>query len=153
MMDPAFVTVSIALIGVFGAILVARSTNRKADREGADSIASAAVQLIEPLENRLEKVIDENNELRTRLGALESEAREVETLRFENQHLRERVNYLEVQVEMLTASSNGNDDLEEKLAFERARSGTLAKAVGALTGQIIGLGGEPIVDLGDEHVE
>lgn len=153
MTDLSWLTIVVALLGLTAAALVARSTNRKSDREGADSISAAAVRLVAPLEARLEAIGKENEILRVRQNALEAESRELETLRFENHHLKERINQLEVRVEMLRSNSVENDDLLKKLLIERERSSTLLEAVGVLAGQVISLGGEPIVKLGEYRVE
>ena len=145
-MDINWITVIVALIGVIGAGLVARATNRKMDSEGANAISEAATTLVNPLRERLEELQGENEQLKLRLNALEAESRELETLRFENQHLRERIRYLELQVEMLREGNNTQENLEEKLLAERQRASTLESAVGTLRGQIIALGGEPFVN-------
>lgn len=146
-------TIIVAIVSFLSATLVTRSTNRKMDGEGAEAISSAAVRLVSPLETRVEKLVSENEQLRNRMNALEAEARELETFRFENQHLKERINHLEIQVEILSEKNVASESLEAKLRFERERAGTLAQAVGALAGQVISLGGEPIVDFGEEYVE
>lgn len=143
-MDINWITVVVALIGVIGAALVARATNRKMDSEGANAISEAATTLVNPLRERVEELQAENEQLTLRLNALEAESRELETLRFENQHLKERIRYLELQVEMLREGKGTQEAWEEKLLAERERASTLEEAVGTLRGQIIALGGEPV---------
>ena len=145
-MDINWITVIVALIGVIGAGLVARATNRKMDSEGANAISEAATTLVNPLKERIDELQVENEQLTLRLNALEAESRELETLRFENQHLKERIRYLELQVEMLRENNGTTEVWEEKLLAERERSSTLEEAVGALRSQIIKLGGEPVVN-------
>lgn len=145
-MDINWITVAVAVIGVISAALVARATNRKLDAEGANAISTAATTLIDPLRERVDELVAENEQLTLRLNALEAESRELETLRFENQHLKERIRYLELQVQMLREGNLSVEKVEEKLLAERRRASTLEEAVGILRGQVIELGGEPVVN-------
>lgn len=144
MEDIPWVTILVAFIGLLSALAVARSTNRKYHSEGADAISQAAVRLVQPLQERLDIVIEENILLQDRLGALEAEARAMETMRFENQHLKERVKYLELQVEVMKESNKYDGDIAELLASEKMRLVKLEETVEALKLQVIELGGWPV---------
>ena len=151
--DINWITVIVALIGVIGAALVARSTNRKMDAEGANAISTAATTLVDPLRERVEELVAENEQLTLRLNALEAESRELETLRFENQHLKERIRYLELQVEMLRESDTSRGGFDEKLLRERERASTLEMAVRALTEQVVALGAQPVEVVDEDKKE
>lgn len=138
------IAIVVAIVGVSGAWVVGRSTNRKLDREGADAISRAAVQLVDPLEQRLDKSDKENQELRDRMLALEAEARELETFRFENQHLRERVKYLEMQVDLLRDRADYRQELEKE-AIDLREETLLLKD------QIRSLGHNPVTE-GNDNV-
>jgi predicted nuclease with TOPRIM domain len=144
MEDIPWVTIIVAFIGLVSALAVARSTNRKYVSEGADAISQAAVRLVQPLQERLDVYIEENLHLRDRLEALETEARELETMRFENQHLKERVKYLELQVEVMKQSSQYDGDLAEAVAEDKLTLMKLTETVEALSQQVIELGGWPV---------
>ncbi len=133
-----------AVLALASAFMVARSTNRKYHSEGADAISMAAVRLVQPLQERLDVVLLDNEMLRDRLDALEAEARELETMRFENQHLKERVKYLELQVEVMKDSSKYDGEVAEMLASEQAELSKLKEMVEALAQQVIELGGWPV---------
>ena len=143
-MEIPWTTIVVSVIGLITAALVARATNAKYSSEGADAISSAAIKLVEPLKARLAEYEEENLVLRDRLDALEAEAREVETIRFENQHLKERVKYLELQVEVMKESSQYDGDLAEMLATDRLQIAQLQERVEMLSQQVIELGGWPI---------
>jgi len=137
------IAVVVALVGLGGAAFVGRSTNRKLDREGADAISRAAVQLVDPLEQRLDRSDSENEGLRMRITALEAEARDLETFRFENQHLRERVKYLEMQVDLLRERADYREELERAMASAK-------EEIVLLRDQIRSLGHDPVTEQGTD---
>lgn len=145
-------TVIIAVIGLISAALVARATNAKYTSEGADAITSAAVKLVGSLPERLDAAEEENERLRARIDALEQEARDTETMRYQNQHLRERVKYLELQVGVMREATQYDVDIAEMLASDRMQIAQLQDKVDALTQQVIELGGWPI-NTGEMEIE
>jgi len=137
-------TIIVSVIGLVTAGLVARATNAKYSSEGADAITSAAVKLVEPLQQRLALQDEENLILKDRIEALEAEARELETMRFQNEHLRERVKYLELQVEVMKESSKYDVNVAERIAALHLELSRTQLTVEALAEQVIELGGWPI---------
>lgn len=104
-----WVSIVVAVIALISGALVAQSTNRKYNSEGADAISQAAVRLVKQYEESLKEANKENADLLSRNMLLEDEARRAESTRYENQLLKDRIRHLEIQIK----AQNGEYDPPE----------------------------------------
>ncbi len=145
--DYQWVTIVVALLGVFTSAILYRSARPKNAGEGAEAISSAAVSLVDPLRERIDELVERNELLAGRVELLEGEVAEVGRLEVQNAQFRDRIKFLEMQVNMLRQASSDRSKLEDMLAVERARSARMMRIIGLLSGQVVDLGGDPVASL------